>query len=145
MSTSAPGAEKKRLGVRVLTPEGPIFEGEATMVVAPSVMGELGILPRHAPIIADLRVGETRVTTLEDERIVFATARGHLAVEDDQVLILVEQGERADGIDRAAAEADLEAARVALAAAGDDEVARFAAESSIMHAENRLRAVDKQR
>jgi F-type H+-transporting ATPase subunit epsilon len=120
MSTAAPGTERKRLGVRVLTPEGPVYEGEAVMVVAPSVLGELGLLPRHAPIIADLRVGETRITTLDDEKIVFATTRGHLAVEDDQVLILVEQGERADLIDRSRAEAALARAQEALAAAGDD-------------------------
>jgi F-type H+-transporting ATPase subunit epsilon len=143
MSTAAPGAERKRLGVRVLTPEGPVFEGEAAMVVAPSVLGELGLLPRHAPIIADLRVGETRITTLDDEKIVFATTRGHLAVEDDQVLILVEQGERADQIDRARAEAALARAQEALAAAGDDEGARVSAQTAVLRAENRLRAVDK--
>lgn len=143
MSTTTPGAERKRLAVRVLTPEGPVFEGDAAMVVAPSVLGELGLLPRHAPIIADLRVGETRVTTLDDEKIVFATTRGHLAVEDDQVLILVEQGERADTIDRARAEAALARAQEALAAAGDDEAARVSAQSAVMRAENRLRAVDK--
>jgi F-type H+-transporting ATPase subunit epsilon len=145
MSTAAPGTERKRLGVRVLTPEGPVYEGDATMVVAPSVLGELGLLPRHAPIIADLRVGETRVTTMDDEKIVFATTRGHLAVEDDQVLILVEQAERADQIDRARAEASLARAQEALAAAGDDETARFAAESAVMRAENRLKSVDRQR
>lgn len=143
MSTSAPGADRKRLAVRVLTPEGPVFEGEAAMVVAPSVLGELGLLPRHAPIIADLRIGETRVTTLDDEKIVFATTRGHLAVEDDQVLILVEQGERADTIDRARAEASLVRAQEALAAAIDDETARVAAQSAVSRAENRLRALDK--
>lgn len=145
MSTSAPGSERRRLEVRVLTPEGPVFDGHATMVIAPSVLGELGILPRHAPIIADLRLGETRVTTVDDERLVFATTRGHLAVEEDQVLILVEQGERADQIDRARAEAALVRAQEALAAAGDEEAARFAAQSAIMRAENRLRTVDKLR
>lgn len=113
------------------------------MVVAPSVLGELGLLPRHAPIIADLRVGETRVTTLDDEKIVFATTRGHLAVENDQVLILVEQGERADKIDRSRAEAALVRAQEALAAAGDDDAARVVAQSAVSRAENRLRAVDK--
>jgi F-type H+-transporting ATPase subunit epsilon len=145
VSTTAPGVERKTLGVRLLTPEGPVYDGLAAMVVAPSVLGELGLLPRHAPIIADLRIGETRITTMDDEKLIFATTRGHLAVEEDQVLVLVEQGERADQIDRARAEAARARAQEAIAAAGDDEVARFRAESALMRAENRLRAVDKLR
>ena len=143
MSTHAPGSERKRLLVRVLTPEGPVYEGPAAMVVAPSVLGEVGILPRHTPLIADLRVGDTRITTPEDEKVVIASTRGHLAVEEDQVLILCEQAERADAIDRSRAEEALRRAEEALSAAGDDEAARTRAESARMRAENRLRAVDK--
>jgi F-type H+-transporting ATPase subunit epsilon len=146
--TAAAGAaaqERRRLGVRVLTPEGPVYEGVAAMVVAPSVMGEVGILPRHAPLIAELRIGETRITTLDDEKVIIATTLGHLAVEEDQVLVLVEQAERAEDIDRARAEAALRRAEEALAAAGEDEVARFRAESARRRAENRLRAADRVR
>jgi F-type H+-transporting ATPase subunit epsilon len=144
VSTAATG-ERKRMRVRVLTPEGPVYDGDAVMVVAPSVLGEVGILARHAPLIADLRIGETRITTPEDEKVVIASTRGHMAVEEDQVLILCEQAERADTIDRARAEAALRRAEEALAAAGDDETAHFHAESARMRAENRLRAADKLR
>ncbi len=144
MSTGV-STDQKRLGVRVLTPEGPLFDDVATMVVAPSVDGEVGILPRHAPLIALLKHGETRITTLDDEKLVYATTGGYLSVYEDQVLVLVEQAELADDIDDARARAALERAEAALAeaeASGDD-VARVAAESARRRAENRLKVADK--
>jgi F-type H+-transporting ATPase subunit epsilon len=141
LSTQA--ADRKRLGVRVLSPDGVVWEGAATMVVAPSVMGEVGILPRHAPLIAFLRVGETRIKTLEETEVVLATSEGYLSVEEDQVLVLVEQAEEAASIDRARAEAALRQAEEAVAAAGEDETARSAAESARRRAENRLRVADR--
>lgn len=141
MSTQA--ADRKRLGVRVLSPDGVVWEGTATMVVAPSVMGEVGILPRHAPLIAFLRIGETRIKTLEDTEVVLATSEGYLSVEEDQVLVLVEQAEDAATIDRSRAEAALRAAEEQLEAAGEDEDARSAAESARRRAENRLRVADR--
>lgn len=142
MSTAVQ-ADRKRLGVRLLTPEGPVFDGQAYMVIAPSVMGEVGILPRHAPLIAFLKMGETRLKMLDDTEMVFATTEGYFSIEDDQVLILVEQADEAAKIDRARAEAALRKAEEDLAAAGDDEVARTAAESARRRAENRLRVADK--
>lgn len=141
MSTAA-GGERKRLAVQILTPEGPVHDGVATMVIAPSVEGEVGILPRHAPILASLRVGDTRLQQLDDSTVVFATTEGYMAVEEDRVLILVEQAENAADIDRADAQAALERAQEALAAAGDDETKRIAAESELRRAENRLRVAD---
>ncbi len=142
MSTAI-GADRKRLGVRLLTPEGPVFEGSAYMVIAPSIMGEVGILPRHAPLIAFLKTGETRVKLSDDTERVFATTEGYFSIEEDQVLILVEQADDASTIDRARAEAALRQAEEHLAAVGDDEVARVAAESARRRAENRLRVADK--
>ena len=142
MSTAVQ-TDRKRLGVRLLTPEGPVFDGQVYMVIAPSVMGEVGILPRHAPLIAFLKTGETRFKMLDDTEKIFATTEGYFSIEDDQVLILVEQADEAGNIDRARAEAALRKAEEDLAAAGDDEVARIAAESARRRAENRLRVADK--
>jgi len=142
MSTAV-HTERKRLGVRLLTPEGPVFEDSAYMVIAPSVLGEVGILPRHAPLIAFLKTGETRLKLADDTQRVFATTEGYLSIEEDQVLILVEQADDATRIDRARAEAALRRAEEALASVGDDEVARIAAESARRRAENRLRIADK--
>jgi len=143
VGTAAPGQERKRLGVQILTPEGAVYDGHVAMVIAPSVLGEVGILPRHTPFIAFLRTGETRLKTLEEEEITFATTEGYLSVEEDRVLVLVEQAENADEIDRARAEAALQRAEQALADAGDDDVARVAAESARRRARNRLRIVDR--
>ena len=132
------GPERKRLRVRILTPEGAVFDDLAYMVIAPSVDGEVGILPRHTPFIAFLKMGETRIKLQDDTELVFATTEGYLSVEEDQVLLLVEQAELADEIDTERAQAALQAAEEALAAAGEDEVARVAAESARRRAENRL-------
>jgi F-type H+-transporting ATPase subunit epsilon len=137
------GTERKRLGVRLLTPEGAVFDDLAYMVIAPSVRGEVGILPRHTPFIAFLKMGETRLKLLDDTEIVFATSEGYLSVEEDRVLVLVEQAERADQIDVARAQAALEHADALLAEAGDDDVKRVAAESARRRAENRLNVAGK--
>ncbi len=141
--SSAVQGDRKRLGVRLLTPEGPVFDGVAYMVIAPSVMGEVGILPRHAPLIAFLKTGETRLKLTDDTERVFATGEGYFSIEEDQVLILVAQADDASTIDRARAEAALRKAEEDVAAAGDDEVKRVVAESARRRAENRLRIVDK--
>jgi len=142
VSTSAP--EKKRLGVQILTPEGSVHDGEAAMVIAPSVGGELGILPRHVPLIVQLKAGETRIKLLDDTEVIMATTTGYMSVEDDRVLIMVEQAEMAGQIDRARAEEALRLAEEALQAAGDDADAKRTAEAARTRAENRLKVVDKQ-
>jgi F-type H+-transporting ATPase subunit epsilon len=141
VSTASP--EKKRLGVQILTPEGVVHNGVAAMVIAPSVGGEVGILPRHVPLIASLRPGATRVKMLDDTEVVMATTEGYIAVEEDQVLIMVQQAELVGDIDRGRAELALSTAQEALAAAGDDPVAQEAAQAAIRRAENRLKVVDK--
>ncbi|MGD9694159.1 MAG: ATP synthase F1 subunit epsilon [Thermoleophilia bacterium] len=142
MSTAV-GQERKRLGVQLLTPEGAVFDDLAYMVIAPSVAGEVGILPRHTPFIAFLKMGETRIKLLDDTEVVYATTEGYLSVEEDRVLVLVEQAERAEEIDRERAAAALERAQAALAEAGDDDVARVAAEGARRRAENRLKVADR--
>lgn len=141
MSTGSP--EQKRIAVQVLTPEGVVHDGVAAMVVAPSVGGEVGILPRHVPLIAALQPGRTRLKMLDESEVVMATTEGYIAVEDDRVLIMVEQAELAGDIDRARAELALSTAQEAVQAAGDDEVALAAAQAALRRAENRLKVVDK--
>ncbi|WP_217915281.1 ATP synthase F1 subunit epsilon [Miltoncostaea marina] len=142
MSTAV-GQERHRLALQLLTPEGPVFDQDAYMIVAPSVQGEVGILPRHTPFIAFLRTGETRIKLMDDTQITFATTEGYISVEEDRVLVLVEQAERAEEIDPERARLALERAEAALAEAGDDEVARVAAESARRRAENRLRVASR--
>lgn len=142
MST-ATSTDRRTLATRLLTPEGPVFDGPAVMVVAPSVMGEVGLLPRHAPLIAYLKVGETRITLPDETKQVFATSDGYVSIEDDQVLIMVAQAEEVGTIDRGRAEESLRRADEMLASAGDDEVVRQAALARKRRAENRLKVLDK--
>lgn len=138
MSTAV-GQERRTLALRLLTPEGPVFDGAAYLVIAPSIQGEVGILPRHAAFIAQLRVGDVRVTLPDDSKQVFATTTGYISVEDDNVLILVEQAELATDIDVPRAQAALQRAEQEIAEAGEDELARVTAEGALRRAQNRLR------
>ena len=142
MSTAA-GTERRTLGVRLLTPEGPLFDGVAQMVIVPSVAGEVGILARHAPFIAQLRVGDVRIHQPDGTVVVFATTEGYSAVEEDHLLVLVEQAELLEEIDRARAEAALERAQQLLADTSLDEAERLTAEKARARAENRIRVADR--
>jgi F-type H+-transporting ATPase subunit epsilon len=133
------------LRVRVLTPVGAVFDGSASMVFAPSMAGEVGLLPRHEPLVCTLGFGRTRVQASDGTEEVFATSQGFLTIERDEVLVLVDQALPLDEIDVARARADLQAAEVALEAAGDDEVARTRAETSRLRAENLLKVVESQK
>ncbi len=144
MSTTS-GTGQRQLSVKVFTPEGTVHDGRVRMVIAPSVEGEIGILPRHMPVVALLKPGETRLRIDDGDDVLLATTAGYMSVEDDNVVILVEQAEHHDRIDRARAEAALNQAREDLTAAGDDEVLVHHARAAIHRAENRLKVVDRPR
>jgi len=141
--STATSTSERQLAVKVLTPEGAVFEGNVRMVIAPSVEGEIGILPRHMPVVALLRPGETRLRITDGDDVVLATTTGYMSVEFDTVVILVQQAEPYGDIDRARAEAALTRAREALAAAGDDEMVADHARAAIHRAENRLKVLDR--
>ncbi len=142
MSTAA-GTERRTLGIRVLTPEGPVFDGVAQMVIVPSVAGEVGILARHAPFIAQLRVGDVRIHQPDGTVVVYATTEGYSAVEEDHLLVLVEQAELLEEIDLARAQAALDRAEHLLTDASLDDPTRVAAEKSKARAENRIRVAGR--
>lgn len=142
MSTSA-GTERRTLGVRLLTPEGPVFDGVAQMVIVPSVAGEVGILARHAPFIAQLRVGDVRIHQPDGTIVVYATSEGFMSVDDDHLLVLVEQAELAGEIDRARAETALAQAEQILSDASIEESTRLTMEKARVRAENRIRVADR--
>ena len=133
----------KRLRVELITPEGPVFVEDARMVVVPGKAGELGVLPRHIPLVAQLKPGETRVRTLDDEWLSFATGAGYFKVQHDRASVLVESAVAVGSIDADHARQDLEDAqrRLEEASAGGDEAAveRARAERDIADAENRLK------
>ena len=126
--------------VAVVTPDGPAFEGEARMLIVPGAAGEIGVLARHAPLVATLKAGSTRVHVDGTEVLEFATGPGFFKVELDRALALVDDAVNVKEIDDARAQAQLEAAKAELekVEAGESTADRWQLEQRIAHAENQL-------
>ncbi|MBI5197873.1 MAG: F0F1 ATP synthase subunit epsilon [Nitrospirae bacterium] len=91
-----------KIKLDVVTAERPVFSDEADFVMAPGSMGELGILPKHAPLLTTLEVGEIRVRKDGEEYSIF-TSGGFMEVLPDRITILANTAERAEDIDEARA------------------------------------------
>jgi F-type H+-transporting ATPase subunit epsilon len=92
-----------KLHVEMVTAEGRVLSTEADFVRAPGLAGELGVLPRHIPLMTPLKTGEVLVRNDGDEEFLFV-AGGFLEVLPDKVVILADAAERAEDIDEARAE-----------------------------------------
>jgi F-type H+-transporting ATPase subunit epsilon len=134
-------ADHPLFSVSVVTPEGAAFEGDAEMVIVPGAAGEIGVLARHAPLVALLKAGSTRVHTGDGQIQEFATGPGFFQVLEDRAIALVDDAVTADKIDAAAAQKQLEEAQAELARveSGDSTADRWQLEQRIRHAENMLR------
>jgi len=112
------------------------------MVIVPGAAGEIGVLARHAPLIALLQAGSTRVYTNRDaeEMQEFATGPGFFTVEQDRALALVDTAVNIREVDPAVAEEQLEQARAELerVESGESEADRWQLEQRIKAAENQL-------
>ncbi len=132
----------KTFELSLVTPEGAAFEGEVEMLVVPGDAGEIGVLARHAPLVAMLKAGSTRIYRDRDSEdiVEFATGPGFFKVEQDRALALVDDAVEARNIDAARAQEQLEAARAELerVESGDSEADRWQLEQRIRHAENQL-------
>jgi F-type H+-transporting ATPase subunit epsilon len=133
--------EAHTIEVSLVTPDGSAFEGEAEMLIVPGADGEIGVLARHAPLVAMLKAGSTRVHVRRGQEVrEFATGPGFFKVEQDRALALVDDAVDVDEIDSARAQAQLEAAQAELAKvdAGESDADRWQLEQRIRHAENQL-------
>jgi len=131
----------KKFDVSLVTPEGPAFEGEAEMIVVPGAAGDIGVLARHAPLIATLRAGSTRVYVDRDgEMQEFATGPGFFQVQLDRAIALVDDAVLASEVDDARAREQLETAQAELERVerGESTADRWQLEQRIRHAENQL-------
>jgi F-type H+-transporting ATPase subunit epsilon len=133
--------ERRRFDVSLVTPEGATFEGEAEMLIVPGAAGEIGVLARHAPLVATLKAGSTRVHVSSEEVLEYATGPGFFKVELDRAIALVDDAVSALEIDRDRALQQLEAARAELEKIeqGESDADRWQVEQRIVHAENQLR------
>jgi F-type H+-transporting ATPase subunit epsilon len=126
--------------VSLVTPDGSVFEGDAEMLVVPGAAGEIGVLARHAPLVATLRAGSTRVHLGGTNVLTFATGPGFFKIETDRALALVDDAVDVNAIDDARAREQLEAAQAELARidVGDSRADRWQVEQRLRHAENQL-------
>jgi F-type H+-transporting ATPase subunit epsilon len=131
----------KKFDISLVTPDGAAFEGQAEMIIVPGQIGEIGVLARHAPLIATLKAGSTRIHLGGgDEAIVFATGSGFFQMLNDRAIALVDGAVQASEIDDAKARAQLAEAQAELEAIdrGDSSADRWQVEQRIKHAENQL-------
>jgi F-type H+-transporting ATPase subunit epsilon len=138
-------AEHKPFSVSLVTPDGPAYEGDAEMVIVPGAAGEIGVLARHAPLIATLKAGSTRVHVSESEILEFATGPGFFQVLQDRAIALVDDAVKAEDIDDVRAREQLEQAQAELEAIerGDSTADRWQVEQRLKHAENQLSVVGR--
>lgn len=109
-----------QLKVDIVSAEGQIHQGDAAMVFAPAEMGEVGIAPRHAPLLTRLKPGEVRVRTPQGEELRFFVGGGILEVQPHLVTILADTALRTEDADLAAAEEAMRRAKEALEGASEE-------------------------
>jgi len=132
------------LHVDIVSAEAEIFSGTATMVFAPAEMGEVGIAPRHTPLLTRLKPGEVRVQTQEGEELSFFVSGGMLEIQPHVVTVLSDTAIRADDLDEAQAlEAKERAEKLLADKSADLDYARAQAELAQSMAQ--LAAIKKMR
>jgi len=135
-------ATGRTFALSLVTPDGAAFEGEVEMLIVPGDAGEIGVLARHAPLVAMLKAGSTRIYRDRDSQDVleFATGPGFFKVEQDRALALVDDAVEAREIDDARAREQLEEARAELERLdrGESDGDRWQLEQRVRHAENQL-------
>jgi F-type H+-transporting ATPase subunit epsilon len=126
----------KTIAVNIVTPDGPVYDSEVSMVIGVTATGEMGVLPGHIPTVAPLGIGAVRLKKDNSTELV-AVNGGFLEIRPEKVTILAQSAERATDIDIARAQ---EAARRAEARlqANKDEVDFKRAELALKRAMNRI-------
>jgi F-type H+-transporting ATPase subunit epsilon len=141
--------ESPYLRLELVAPAGRVFEGDVQMVVLPAVTGELGILPRHAPLVAQLSIGRLRALTAEGDWLTFAVAEGFAKIQFNKVIVLADAAEEASQIDVARVQKSLDRAtqrlemhRLGTVPEGED-VDPYREQLAIRRARNRLKVAER--
>lgn len=130
--------------VDIVSAEGEIFSGEAAMVFAPAILGEIGIAPRHAPLLTQLKPGEVRVQTPAGDEQLFYVSGGALEIQPHLVTVLADTALRAKDLDEAAALKAKQRAEEALRHRdGQMEIAE--AQAELARAVAQLKAIERLR
>jgi F-type H+-transporting ATPase subunit epsilon len=132
--------ERRKFDVSIVTPEGAAYEGEAEMLIVPGAAGEIGVLARHAPLVATLKAGATRVHLGREEIVEYATGPGFFTVQFDRAIALVDDAVRADQIDRERAQQQLDEVKAELdrVEAGESTADKWVLEQRLIHAQTQL-------
>jgi F-type H+-transporting ATPase subunit epsilon len=130
--------------VDIVSAEGEIFTGEAKMVFLPAAEGEIGVAPRHAPLLALLKAGEVRVQPVEGPEQSFYVGGGALEIQPNKVTVLADTAARAADLDEAAAIAARQRAEEALAGK-IDKLEMAEAEAELIRAAAQLKMIEKLR
>jgi F-type H+-transporting ATPase subunit epsilon len=118
-----------------------IFSGSCFSLVAPAALGEVCILPRHAPFLSKLQPGEIRLETAQNERLIYYVSGGYLEVKNSIVTVLADQMLRSNEIDREAAIAAKAKAEQVLKTSAIDSV-RDVAKLELVKALAQLRVLE---
>ena len=137
-------AEAKTIHVDIVSAEGEIFSGEAEMVFVPAREGELGIAPRHAPLLTTLRPGELRVQVPNGEEQYFYVSGGAIEIQPHLVTVLADTAARAKDLDEAAAKEAMQRAEEALRDR-KGEIDSAKAQAELARAAAQLRAIERLR
>lgn len=130
------------LQIEIVAAEGHIYSGQATMVFAPASQGEVGIAPRHAPLLTTLKPGTVRVKTPEGTELPFFVGGGILEVQPHIVTVLADTALRGEDADEAAAARAKQEAEAKLAGA-TSEIDLAKAQTELVEAAARLEFVQK--
>ena len=132
--------ERRRFDVSIVTPDGAAYEGDAEMLIVPGAAGEIGVLARHAPLVATLKAGSTRVHLGHEEIVEYATGPGFFTVQFDRAIALVDDAVRADQIDRDRAQQQLDEVKAELekVESGESTADQWVLEQRLIHAETQL-------
>ncbi|PJH93542.1 F0F1 ATP synthase subunit epsilon [Bacillus sp. SN1] len=131
----------KTVKVNIVTPDGPVYDADIEMVSVRAESGDLGILPGHIPTVAPLKIGAVRLKKDGQTELV-AVSGGFVEVRPDQVTILAQAAETAEGIDKERASAARQRAQERLNSQSDDTDIRRA-ELALQRALNRLDVAGK--
>jgi F-type H+-transporting ATPase subunit epsilon len=131
-----------QIHIDIVSAEGQIHQGEASMVFAPAEMGELGIAPRHAPLLTRLKPGAVRVKLESGEELAFFVGGGILEVQPHLVTVLADTALRAKDVDEAAAAQAKQRAEEAMSNA-KSEVDLARAQAELVQAAALMQFLDK--
>lgn len=126
----------KTITVNIVTPDGPVYDSEVSMVIAVTATGEMGVLPGHIPTVAPLGIGAVRLKKENSTELV-AVSGGFLEIRPEKVTILAQSAEAATDIDLARAQESAKRAEALLQARKDD-IDYKRAELALKRAMNRI-------